>query len=227
MQKPSWVRPPPSYKAGSSSLVFAFEDPDGSRLKSLLTARYLYAFGTRSTVKKWKQRTTKHKLTSRSDDIESEDEDDVENSNQSANPHPSPTSGSPSARLTPVQELFSASLADKGKGLNKLSHGISTPVRRMSTRSLQECTTSVWARRCPRSGLASSLASLHNGTSTPVTAYTVSERIRDRTVRESFCGIVKSHIHVHYNPLSLLYSKSYMASGSFFLYFFFNFTLYT
>jgi hypothetical protein len=78
MQKPSWVRPPPSYKAGSSSsLIFAFEDLDGSRLKSLLAARHLYAFGTRATVKKWKQRTPQHKPTSKNDNIESEDKDEV------------------------------------------------------------------------------------------------------------------------------------------------------
>ena len=36
-QKPSWVRPPNSYQAGSSSsLVVAFEDPDGENLRSLL-----------------------------------------------------------------------------------------------------------------------------------------------------------------------------------------------
>jgi hypothetical protein len=58
MQKPSWVKPPSSYKADStSSLVVAFKDPDGERLKSLLVAWHLYAHGTRATVKKWKQRT--------------------------------------------------------------------------------------------------------------------------------------------------------------------------
>ena len=40
-QKPSWVRPPSSYKAdSSSSLVVAFEDPDGERLKSMLAVRH-------------------------------------------------------------------------------------------------------------------------------------------------------------------------------------------
>jgi hypothetical protein len=56
-QKPSWVHPPSSYKANSSSsLVVAFEDPDGERVKALLAAQFLYALGTRATVKKWKQK---------------------------------------------------------------------------------------------------------------------------------------------------------------------------
>jgi len=54
-QKPSWVRTPSSYVIGSSSsLSFAFEDPDGSQLKSLLTSRQLYLLGTRAKVKRWK-----------------------------------------------------------------------------------------------------------------------------------------------------------------------------
>ena len=52
-QKPSWVRPPSSYPHGSaSSLSVAFEDPDGSKMKALLSERYLYAFGNRASVKK-------------------------------------------------------------------------------------------------------------------------------------------------------------------------------
>ena len=55
MQKPSWVHLPSSYPQGTiSSLSVAFEDPDGTKLKALLADRYLYAFGTRITVKKWK-----------------------------------------------------------------------------------------------------------------------------------------------------------------------------
>ncbi|KAI0284174.1 hypothetical protein BC826DRAFT_1109813 [Russula brevipes] len=55
--------PPPSqYTAGSSSsLVMAFEDPDGSLAKSLLAEKHLYAFGARATVKRWKQRPPKSK----------------------------------------------------------------------------------------------------------------------------------------------------------------------
>ncbi|KAI0284801.1 hypothetical protein BC826DRAFT_1109529 [Russula brevipes] len=61
-QKPNWVRPPSQYTAGSSSsLVVAFEDPDGSLAKSLLAEKHLYAFGARATVKRWKQRPPKSK----------------------------------------------------------------------------------------------------------------------------------------------------------------------
>jgi len=53
---PSWVRAP-SYKLSSaSSLVVAFEDPDGGRLSSLMAARHLYIFGVQATVKRWKQK---------------------------------------------------------------------------------------------------------------------------------------------------------------------------
>jgi hypothetical protein len=61
-QKPSWVRPPSQYTASSSSsLVAAFEDPDGTVIKTLLTEKHLYAFGARVTVKRWKQRPPKPK----------------------------------------------------------------------------------------------------------------------------------------------------------------------
>jgi hypothetical protein len=61
-QKPSWVRPPSQYIPGSSSsLVAAFEDPDGTGIKTLLTEKHLYAFGARVTVKRWKQRPHKPK----------------------------------------------------------------------------------------------------------------------------------------------------------------------
>jgi hypothetical protein len=61
-QKPSWVRPPTSYTTGSSSsLVVAFEDPDGCKAKALLADKYLYAFGARATAKRWKQRPSKSK----------------------------------------------------------------------------------------------------------------------------------------------------------------------
>ena len=55
-QLPSWVRKPDGYLANSSSsLVVAFEDPDGSTLSSLLTQRYLFAFGAQLPVHKWRQ----------------------------------------------------------------------------------------------------------------------------------------------------------------------------
>ena len=63
-QKPSWVHPPTSYSPGSvSSLSVAFEDPDGSKLKVLLAEHYLYVFGNRASVIKWKyhQKNSKDK----------------------------------------------------------------------------------------------------------------------------------------------------------------------
>ena len=65
-QKPSWVRPPSSYKPGSaSSLSVAFEDPDGSKMKMLLAERYMYALGNR-TVLKWKYHPKNSKGNSKS-----------------------------------------------------------------------------------------------------------------------------------------------------------------
>ena len=50
---PVWVR-----RAHPPLLLFnlGFHHPDGTKLKALLADRYLYAFGTRITVKKWKHR---------------------------------------------------------------------------------------------------------------------------------------------------------------------------
>jgi len=79
-QKPSWVRPPNSYSHGSaSSLSVAFEDPDGSKAKAILAERYLYAFGNRAPVKKWKYRLHKTKDTTKSNIIE-HSQDDVPSS---------------------------------------------------------------------------------------------------------------------------------------------------
>jgi hypothetical protein len=55
-QWPSWVHPPTSYTSGTiSSLSVAFEDHDRSKLRTLLVERYLYIYGNRASVKKWKQ----------------------------------------------------------------------------------------------------------------------------------------------------------------------------
>ena len=58
-QLPTWVRRPDLYGPGSSSsLVFAFEDPDGSLLTSLLSSCFLFLFGIQSTLRKWINRCT-------------------------------------------------------------------------------------------------------------------------------------------------------------------------
>ena len=76
-QKPSWVRPPTSYTPSSvSSLSVAFEDPDGSKLKLLLAERYLYLFGHRVQVKKWKYWQPKTKANSKSNIIKHGQDDD-------------------------------------------------------------------------------------------------------------------------------------------------------
>ncbi|KAI9450683.1 hypothetical protein BJY52DRAFT_1227092 [Lactarius psammicola] len=56
-QRPSWVRDPNSYTDNSvSSLVVAFEDPDGSQARGLLAGKVLFIFGSCATLRKWKQR---------------------------------------------------------------------------------------------------------------------------------------------------------------------------
>ena len=58
MQRPSWVRPPNTYKTNSTSLlVFAFEDPDGQAAQNLLSNKYLYTFGICTLVKPRKDGT--------------------------------------------------------------------------------------------------------------------------------------------------------------------------
>ena len=51
-QLPSWVRAPRLFQpSSSSSLVFAFEDPEGTIAPSLIAARHLFCFGARATVR--------------------------------------------------------------------------------------------------------------------------------------------------------------------------------
>ena len=60
-QRPSWVKPPATYKTNtSSSLVFAFEDPLGEFRQTLADNKYLYIFGACATVKPWTQRPQPH-----------------------------------------------------------------------------------------------------------------------------------------------------------------------
>jgi hypothetical protein len=56
-QLPSWVKPPSSYSPGQvSSLVVAFEDPDGTLLSSLLSPHHLFLFGSAAELRWWKQK---------------------------------------------------------------------------------------------------------------------------------------------------------------------------
>ena len=60
-QLPSWVQAPCLFQPGSSSsLVFAFEDPDGSIAPSLIAARHLFCFGARVMVRCWRQPPPSH-----------------------------------------------------------------------------------------------------------------------------------------------------------------------
>jgi hypothetical protein len=89
-QKPSWVRPPSSYTPGSvSSLTLAFEDPDSSKLKALLAECYLYIYGNRASVKKWKQHQNNNKGKSKSNPIE-HDQDSTSGAEDAISTLPSP-----------------------------------------------------------------------------------------------------------------------------------------
>jgi hypothetical protein len=94
-QQPSWVHSPSSYSSGShSSLVVAFKDQDGSKLKALLAGKVLYAFGTRATLCKWKQHT--HKSTTQSPQPPDSDEDEEEEEVEIITSHnPTPEAGRP------------------------------------------------------------------------------------------------------------------------------------
>ena len=55
-QLPSWVWHPSLFQPGSqSSLVLAYEDPDGSITQSILAQHHLYAFRAQCKVVKWHQ----------------------------------------------------------------------------------------------------------------------------------------------------------------------------
>jgi len=57
----------------------AFEDPDGAKVKALLAERYLYAFGNRAAVKKWKYRHTTTKEPSKPDAAKHDQGSDTNN----------------------------------------------------------------------------------------------------------------------------------------------------
>ena len=55
-QKPSWICHPLLYENNTvSSLIVAFEDPDGSKLREFLTTCQLCLLGTHARVMNWKQ----------------------------------------------------------------------------------------------------------------------------------------------------------------------------
>ena len=61
-QLPSWVRAPCLFQPGSSSsLVFAFKDPDSTITPSLIAARHLFCFGARVMVRCWRQPPPSHR----------------------------------------------------------------------------------------------------------------------------------------------------------------------
>ena len=102
--KPSWVRPPTSYPPGAiSSLSVAFEDPDGNRLKALLAERYLYAYGNRCSVKKWKQRKPINKDKANSNTA-AHDQGDDSPGEEDADTHPTPNAP-PQTASAPPQSL--------------------------------------------------------------------------------------------------------------------------
>jgi len=72
-QLPSWVHRPSLFTPGSSSsLVLAFEDPDGTITPSLIRAHNMYAFGAQCRVKAWKQpppSPAKHAVTKLAKDL--------------------------------------------------------------------------------------------------------------------------------------------------------------
>ena len=99
--KPSWVCPPTSYPPGAiSSLSVAFEDPDGNKLKALLAEHYLYAYGNRCSVKKWKQQKPINKDKANSNTAAHNQGDDPP-SEEDADTHPTPNAPPQTASAPP------------------------------------------------------------------------------------------------------------------------------
>src|SRR5260221_9986536 len=60
-QMPSWVWVPGTYSISNkdkSSLIVAFEDPDGSLARELIKAKSVFVFGMQATVCKWKYKAS-------------------------------------------------------------------------------------------------------------------------------------------------------------------------
>ncbi|KAI9429164.1 hypothetical protein H4582DRAFT_2032971 [Lactarius indigo] len=56
--RPRWIKPPTIFGVNSrSSLIVAFEDPDGHIARELVNSKHLYIFGTRARVKHWIHKT--------------------------------------------------------------------------------------------------------------------------------------------------------------------------
>ncbi|KAF8498979.1 hypothetical protein F5888DRAFT_1802400 [Russula emetica] len=115
-QKPLWVKPPHSFTAGSSSsLVMAIEDPDGSKARALLGAKHLYAFGTRATLRKWKQRPTHPTPSSPQTSDNSDNDDDTEIAVAPSQLPPTFTPSGPSASSTQAAPKPMATRRTKAK----------------------------------------------------------------------------------------------------------------
>jgi len=80
----------------------AFENPDSSKLKTLLTECYLYLFGNRASIKKWKQHCKISKANSNKGTAKHNQGSDAEDNKDIDNPlteqPSSPDTDSPSIR---------------------------------------------------------------------------------------------------------------------------------
>jgi hypothetical protein len=90
-QKPSWVKTPSSYSpSSSSSLVFAFEDPDGSKKPIVLNSKHVYLYGTRATIRSWKtakQTDRKSSYNRKAGATQHDDDEEQAHSNMVDAPH--------------------------------------------------------------------------------------------------------------------------------------------
>jgi len=61
MQKPSWVKAPSSYTVNAaSSLAVVFEDPDGTKLKTIVEGRHLYGLRDQAQYQEMEAETLNH-----------------------------------------------------------------------------------------------------------------------------------------------------------------------